>query len=223
VEKRKTGFILWLLQRLAVLVMAVAAVLAIFLVLPVMQTIGSPAPRDLYVRGVDIANLPPPPPPPPEEEQKEEEAPEEPPELVEQAQPLDLSELELALNPGYGEGLFGDFTVTLFNQLQSGEGGEEIDRIFSLSDLDQEPRVIFQRTPNYPPELRRSKRQGKVIVVFLVDTRGRVINPRVEKSTDPAFERAALDAIKQWRFEPGTRNGEKVQFKMRQPFSFNAS
>jgi protein TonB len=50
-----------------------------------------------------------------------------------------------------------------------------------------------------------------------------VRNPQVEKSTNPAFERPALDAVRQWKFEPGTRNGQRVEFKMRQPITFRAS
>ena len=45
---------------------------------------------------------------------------------------------------------------------------------------------------------------------FTVDERGRVQNPKVEKSTDPAFDKPALDAIKQWRFEPGSRGALKA-------------
>jgi protein TonB len=62
-----------------------------------------------------------------------------------------------------------------------------------------------------------------VTVVFQVDTSGRVVDPRVAKSTDPAFDRAALEAVRQWRFEPGTRDGEPVQFKMKIPITFNAT
>jgi protein TonB len=200
---------------------APVAALAVFLVLPVMQTIGSPASNDLMVRSVDIGNLPPPPPPPPQPEPEEEEPPPPPPRLVNEAPPLDLSQLELALNPVAGEALFGDFTVKLVDQLAGGEGGEELDRIFSLAELDRRPSVTYQRMPGYPPQLRREKRQGTVYIIFLVDTLGRVLKPKVQKSTDPAFESAALAAVKQWRFEPGTRDGKKVQFKMRVPITFN--
>src|SRR5262249_44382328 len=48
---------------------------------------------------------------------------------------------------------------------------------------------------------------GTVRVVFVVDREGHVVNPQVESSTDPAFEKPALDAVKQWRFEAGTRRG----------------
>jgi protein TonB len=42
----------------------------------------------------------------------------------------------------------------------------------------------------------------------------------VQQSTDPVFERPALAAVKQWRFEPGKRNGKPVRFRMRVPITF---
>ena len=120
--------------------------LAIFLVLPLMQTISAPPPRDLAVRGIETADLPPPPPPPPEQEEEEEKPPEPPPEMESEAPPLELSELELALNPGTGEGLFGDFQVKLVRVAPSADGksaradarGDSVaDRIFDQR-LDDE-------------------------------------------------------------------------------------
>jgi protein TonB len=219
----RSGIGMWLLQRLAAAVLAVVCTLALFLILPVMQTIGHPRARDLTVRNVDVMALEPPPPPPIEEQIEEERPPEKPPRLAEEAPPLDLSQLELALNPTVGDDLFADFQVALFDQLGQEGGSEELDRIFSLGELDQRPRVLFQRMPVYPPELQRKNRQGTVYVTFLVDRQGRVVGPKVEKSTDPAFEDAALEAVRQWKFEPGTRKGEKVQFKLRVPITFNAS
>lgn len=215
---------IWLTKRLFVGLVAALLSLCVFLVLPLIQTIGGVGGPDSLLRSVDVAELPPPPPPPPPMEEPEPEPePEPPPELLEEAPPLDLAQIELALNPGLGDGSFGDFSVKLVDQLSEGGGSEELDEIFSLSDLDQRPRVIFQRKPTYPTELRRSRRQGTVYVVFHVDTSGRVVDPKVEKSTDPAFERAALEAVRQWRFEPGTRNGQNVQFKLRIPITFNAT
>ncbi|HXV76727.1 MAG TPA: energy transducer TonB [Candidatus Polarisedimenticolaceae bacterium] len=210
-----------LLQGAGAFCLAVGATLALFLVLPLMQSIYDPIPDDLLSVTEVGVELPPPPPPLPEEETEEEEPPDEPPKLNEPAQPLDLAQLDLALNPGLGDGVFGDFTVELFDRMAQG-GDEELDRVFSLGELDQRPRVIFQRMPQYPPELRRSKRQGTVYVVFVVDTDGRVTSPTIETASDGAFERPALEAVRQWRFEPGTRKGEKVQFKMRVPITFNA-
>ncbi len=201
-----------------------ALTLAIFTVLPLMQTISTPPPRDLLVRAIETADLPPPPPAPMEPEEEKESEEEPPPELAEEAQPLDLSELELALSPSLGEGAVGDFKVRLADHVAAGGGGESggADRVFSMAELDQRPRVVMQAMPRYPAELRKKSLEGTVYVIFLVDRTGRVVQPKVEKSTNPAFEPAAIEAVRQWRFEPGTRNGEKVQFKMRVPITFNA-
>ena len=76
---------------LAVMFGAVVLTLAFFIVLPLMQTISKPPADDLMLSQVDLANLEPPPPPAEEEPEPEPEPEEKPPELVEQAAPLDLS------------------------------------------------------------------------------------------------------------------------------------
>jgi protein TonB len=211
-----------LLRTLLVFAMAAGMTLAVFLVLPVLQAVANPERDAWLLRTVEIGNLPPPPPSPPEEILEEEEPPEPPPPLTEEAAPLELSQLEVALNPGLGDSAFGDFSVQLVAQATEESSESAVDEIFSLAQLDRQPRVIIQTMPTYPPELRRKKRTGTVHVLFLVDQRGRVTNARVQKSTDPAFEEAALRAVRQWRFEPGTRGGKPVQFKMLAPITFNA-
>jgi protein TonB len=211
-EPKRRGILRWLVERAFALAAATAVTLGIFLV----------PPRDLLVQAVGLADVPPPPPPPPPEEKEDDPPPEQPPKLEEPSPPLDLSQLELALSPNLGSALFGDFSVNLGNRIQQAEAGNDgLESVFSMAELDQRPRVIFQRVPSYPPELRRQERQGTVYVVFLVDKQGRVVDPKVQSSTDAGFDTAALDAVRQWRFEPGTRGGEKVRFKMRVPITFN--
>jgi protein TonB len=57
----------------------------------------------------------------------------------------------------------------------------------------------------------------------VVDAQGRVQSPRVEKSSDSAFEKPALEAVRQWKFEPAMRNGQKVPTKLRIPIRFSQS
>jgi protein TonB len=207
---------------------AAVVTLVLFLILPVLQTIGKPPTRDLIVSSVGFGNEPPPPPPVVEEEPPPEtEAEEPPPELEPETQPLDLQQLELALNPGLGgtgDGLFGSIQARLTGQIdQATTGGGDSGGVFSLADLDQRPRAIFQTPPQYPLEFRRRRIAGSVTVVFMVDVNGRVSDPKVEKSTDQAFESPALEAVRQWRFEPGIRKGQPVPFRMRVPITFNAA
>ena len=219
-ERKVKGWVK-LLKRLFAVTASAAFTISIFLILPLMQTVSTPPGKNMMVQPMDMVDLDEPP-PPVEEEIVKEEPPVKPPQLVEEAPPLNLEQLELALNPSFGGDAFGDFQVKLIGQLVE-KDSEQMQEIFSMAELDQRPRVIFQRKPVYPADLRRQKRQGTVYVIFQVDTSGKVMNPKVQKSTDAAFERAAVEAVRQWKFEPGTRNGEKVPFKMRVPITFNAA
>ena len=201
-----------LLHRILVVLGAGGMTLTFFLVLPLIQAISKPPTADLILQRVDTVNLPPPPPPmeeEPEEEEPEEEEP--PPELEEEAPPLDLSQLELALNPGFGEGWGADFKVELKT---IGGGGDGDGGLFSAADLDQRPRALYQPSPVLTDRIRR-KAPGEATVLFIVDQKGRVQNPIVQSSTDPVFDRPALATVKQWRFEPGKRNGQAVRFRMK--------
>jgi protein TonB len=53
-----------------------------------------------------------------------------------------------------------------------------------------------------------------------VDETGRVVNPRVEKASYPEFEKPALEAVRQWKFEPAIKGGKRVSCRMRVPFRF---
>jgi protein TonB len=216
-------------HRVLVVTGAVVLAVGLFLTLPLLQAITQPPEADLVVRAVDSADLPPPPPPPPEEEKKEEEKQEEepePPKLMEESAPLDLSQLELALDLGMGGGAdgIGDFGVKITTAMAATAqaSNSTADDLVSLSDLDQEPRLVHSPGPSMNDGLRK-KAPGKVVVIFIVDTSGRVENPTVQSATDPAFERPALQAIKQWRFEPGKRKGQPVRFRMRQSITFPKS
>lgn len=208
-------------HRAMVLVGAVGLTLVFFIVLPLMQTISKPPANDLMLQTVDMAQLEPPPPAPPVEDEPEPEPePEDaPPELAEEAPPLDLSQLELALNPGFGDGWGGaaDFAVKL--ETATSKGGSDMDSVFSMADLDQKPRVVYQTGPALTKQLRR-RTPAKVNVIFIVDERGHVMEPRVRSSTDPLFDNAAVSAVKRWKFEPGKRGGKPVRFRMLQPITF---
>lgn len=193
---------------------------ALFILLPMLENIATQDRKtDLQLFSIDTVEAP----PPPVTEQKKEEPKteeEQPPELTESAPPLDLSQLEFALNPGTGDGLGGDFAVSLsLAGTDVGQVGAS-DDIFALADLDQAPRVIFQPAPQYPADLKKRKMQGTVYVLFIVDKDGRVQNPKVQKSDNPGFDAAAMTAVRKWRFEPGKVSGQPVQFRMRVPITF---
>jgi len=132
-----------------------------------------------------------------------------------------LAAIEQALNGQGGGG--GEFAAVMDFSSGGviggkGKGGiseEKFEEAFSLSEIDQGPRVVYQVGGNYPAELRGKKIEGVATVIFIVDSAGRVQGPRIEKSAHPAFEKPALEAVRQWKFEPGVKGGQRVACRMR--------
>jgi protein TonB len=139
---------------------------------------------------------------------------------------VSLNALEQALSGQAGAG--GDFgsSLTLASGGRIGGTGkahalsEEAENAFNLAEIDQKPRAILQTMPLYPAEMRGKKVESAVTVIFVVDAAGRVNSPKVEKSSHPAFDRPALEAVRQWKFEPAVRAGQRVACKMRAPIRF---
>jgi protein TonB len=63
--------------------------------------------------------------------------------------------------------------------------------------------------PAYPELARRVGATGIVIMECIIDTGGRVTNVRVLRG-HPLLDAAAVDAVYQWRYQPGTLNGIAV-------------
>ncbi|HSY48749.1 MAG TPA: energy transducer TonB [Thermoanaerobaculia bacterium] len=71
------------------------------------------------------------------------------------------------------------------------------------------PRLIHRVEPVYPEEARKARITGVVIVKAVITREGKVKDAVVLKPV-PMLNDAALAAVKQWTFEPGTLNGQPV-------------
>jgi TonB family protein len=75
-------------------------------------------------------------------------------------------------------------------------------------------RVVGEaRAPVYPAVALRTGIQGRVWLIALVDTSGRVIEANVTRGI-PELNDAALEAVRLWRFEPRTLQGTPCRFRV---------
>jgi TonB family protein len=65
------------------------------------------------------------------------------------------------------------------------------------------PILISRVDPVYPPEASAKKIEGVVVLRIRIDKDGRVNKVEVV-SGDPLLSQAALDAVRKWRYKPGT-------------------
>lgn len=137
-----------------------------------------------------------------------------------------LSAIEAALSgQGAGGGDFGDALSFASGGKIGGTGRagaleEKMESAFSMAEIDQKPRPVFQAAPQFPAEMRGKKTEGVVSLLCLVDDQGRVTKPKVEKSSHPAFEKPAFDAVKKWKFEPAVKGGKRVGCPVRLTIRF---
>jgi TonB family protein len=82
------------------------------------------------------------------------------------------------------------------------------------------PKVISQEHPVYPYAMARFGLRGKVVIDFVVDDQGRVKGPVIAESDNPEFDEPALKALRRWKFQPATLDGQPVNTRTRVPIVF---
>jgi TonB family protein len=75
--------------------------------------------------------------------------------------------------------------------------------------------------PAYPAEALLGHVQGLVVVDVVIDKRGTVKDRRIVGSI-PTLDKAALDAVRHWRFEPTLVNGQPTEVVRLLPLAFSA-
>jgi protein TonB len=81
------------------------------------------------------------------------------------------------------------------------------------------PKKILNVQPIYPQEAKDAKIEGVVIIDAIIDEGGGVKEAWVVRSV-PRLDEAALDAVKQWRFEPTLMNGAPVPIQITTTVNF---
>lgn len=192
---------------------------------------------EVKITKVFLTAVPPPPPPVPKgkgggrknarkpKSKKDRPKPEKPlvtkftiPEVI----PEDIPEEEIVL-PGVGDG-FDD------GEVPGATGGEDSPRFYRttidpqaspLTDIKQ-PRLIKQVPPQYPITAVKAHIQGVVRVEAVTDIYGRVIRINVIDG-HPVLRGAAVQAVKQWVYEPYIINGlpKPVMFTVKVYFKLN--
>lgn len=72
------------------------------------------------------------------------------------------------------------------------------------------PRLIYGPDPEFSEEARKAKYQGTVVLWAIVGVDGRTHEIRVFRSLGMGLDEKAIEAVRQWRFEPGQKDGKAV-------------
>ncbi len=75
----------------------------------------------------------------------------------------------------------------------------------------QQVRLISQVPPEYPADLQQAGVQGVVEIHAIIGKDGTVLNATVVNTVDSRLAQSALDAVRQWTYEPALLNGEPIE------------
>ncbi|MGB3542898.1 energy transducer TonB [Rubrivirga sp.] len=97
------------------------------------------------------------------------------------------------------------------------------DVVFTVAEV--QPELIgglaaLQAAVEYPEFARRAGIEGQVVVQFVVDERGNVVDPVVLRSPNELLSEAALEAVRASRFTPGQQRGRPVKVRFAVPVTF---
>ncbi len=187
-------------------ILAVHAALLFALVSLDVIDIMPPKPAPLVV---DLVNLAPPPPPPPAAAPDPEVAQVKPPEPVVVAPP---PVVQLAAPPPPAIATVAappppQAAIVAPAPARPAFGATPV-------SVDLSANLLIAKPPRYPTECRRKREEGIVLLRLLLGTDGAVSDIAVARSS--GFERldkAALEAVRRWRWSPTMQAGQAVQVR----------
>lgn len=77
----------------------------------------------------------------------------------------------------------------------------------TLAAQNRAPRLLTKVEPNCTAAANEAKTEGTVIVKVTIDHNGLPQDIRVTRGLDFGLSDKAVEAVEQWRFEPGTKDG----------------
>lgn len=96
------------------------------------------------------------------------------------------------------------------------------EHVYTLNDNIVAPRIVRQVNPQYSPGSHGITVEGSVIVETIVSSQGTTRDVHVVKSLHKDVDGSAVDAVKQWIFAPGKKDGKAVAVRLQIEIHFHA-
>jgi protein TonB len=116
--------------------------------------------------------------------------------------------------PSNGTGFGGGIGSGIGNGVGSGKGvgygGGFGGGVYSIGGGVSSPSIIRKVEPEYSEEARKAKWQGTVQLSVVVDETGHPRDIKVAQSLGLGLDQKAIEAVQQWLFRPGMKDGKAV-------------
>jgi len=121
---------------------------------------------------------------------------------------------------GIGSGSGGGVGVGTGPGVGEGRGGGTGGGIFRVGGGVSAPRGVYTPDPEYSEEARKAKYQGTCVLWLIVGPDGKPRDIRVARNLGMGLDEKAIEAVKNWRFEPAMKDGKPVAVQINVEVSF---
>jgi len=111
---------------------------------------------------------------------------------------------------GIGSGSGGGIGVGSGPGVGAGRGGGIGGGVFRIGGGVSAPKAIFAPDPEYSEEARKAKYQGTVVLSLIVGADGVPRDIKVARSVGLGLDEKAIETVKTWKFDAGTKDGKPV-------------
>jgi periplasmic protein TonB len=101
-----------------------------------------------------------------------------------------------------------------------GRGGGIGGGLFRVGGGVSAPRPVFTPDPEYSEEARKAKYQGTCVLWLVVRPDGRTSDIKVARTLGLGLYEKAIEAVKQWKFEPAIKDGRPVAVRVNVEVTF---
>jgi len=101
-----------------------------------------------------------------------------------------------------------------------GRGGGFGGGVFKIGGGVSAPKILSAPDPDYSEEARKAKYQGTVILWLVVGPDGRPRDIKVARSLGMGLDQKAIEAVRQWKFEPAMKDSQPVSVQINVEVNF---
>src|SRR6266571_4024110 len=100
--------------------------------------------------------------------------------------------------------------------------GASTTNVFEVGGAVSAPRALLTPNAEYSDEAREAKYSGTCVLWLIVDANGRPRDIRVNRSLGMGLDEKAVEAVRQWKFEPAMKDGKPVAVHLNVEVNFSA-
>ena len=115
---------------------------------------------------------------------------------------------------GIGSGSGGGVGVGHGPGIGAGSGGGMGGGVYRVGGGISAPTAVSAPDPDYTEEARRAKKQGTCVLWLIVDSTGHPRDIKVVRGLGFGLDAKALEAVKQWKFQPALKDGRPVDVQI---------